>query len=488
VSRTAIAFVLCLLVAGCTAPTAQTQEPTAGPDSRITTEGSASEAVAPETTDSVVGTDGSTVNATATANPTATAGTTTASETTVSEVQDDDISVSGGSLPVEHDPIFDRTTGLLGANVSPPAVISVEPAAKIEADRAATPGNESGARHFVGVMGIGSDGRDGEGSDEDGDETDEGVAVAAYVSSAHSVVVNERMTAPGRERALERTLAHEFVHTVQFRQNAPERVQRELDLRYSYSLDRYLTYVSVVEGTAVFVADAYDERYLSGNATTVTSRERYRSASSGVKFSIARYYFGGRYVASRFDAPENVSQLYDDPPRTTEQLLHGDANASEEPRFLAVQVRPGENRSLGPRNTNGELFTRIALGTELNESRTAAAAAGWGADELAVVEPERRSGNRSFVWATRWDSPAEADEFASAIQAYLDSRAERATAGTSGTESDAIWRDGSLSFRTERVGDETVVLLVGEEPFVRSATVSGANASVSVSTSKSAES
>jgi hypothetical protein len=491
VSRTSIALVLCLLVAGCAAPTAQTQDPAAGTNAPITTDGS-------------------------TAVDTTSTGETIADETTAGEVEDDGISVSGGSLPVEPEGIFDRTTALLGANVSPPPRIAVRSAAAVEADTdgTATTGDEPGARSFGGVIGIGASDEDGAGGDDsagdgsgddeskdgsgddeskdgsgggdsDDESGDDGVSVAAYAPSANSVVVNERMTVAGRERALERTLAHEFVHTVQFRQNALERVQRELDLRYSYSLDRYLTYVSVVEGIASFVADAYDEQYLAGEGTGVVSTERYRSAPSGVKVSLARYYFGSRYVASRFDSPQNVSQLYDDPPRTTEQLLHEDANASEEPRFLALQVRPGENRTVGQRDTNGELFTRIALGTELNESRAAGAAAGWGGDELAAVEPERgsrnRSGNRSFAWATRWDSSAEADEFAAALAAYLDSRADRVAAGGSTVESDRIWRDGPIWFRTERVDDETVVLLVGEKPFVRSATVSGSNASVSVS-------
>jgi hypothetical protein len=484
VSRTAIALALCLLVAGCAAPTAQTQAP--------------AETTGVQTT--VSGTEADSSNATATTDTTSTADrTTTAAEA-------DGMRVTGGSLRMDPEQVFDRTVALLDTNASPPGVIAIESAAEVEADTdsGATPGDGSDDRSFAGVMCIGADasdggaGPDGDGSDNDGDgdgdgdedadadgtdddEEGDGVRVAAYAPSAERVVVNERMTTGGRERALERTLAHEFVHTVQFRQDAFERLQRELDLRYSYSLDRYLTYASVVEGTAVFVAGAYDEAYLAGEGATLTSTERYEAAPSGVKFSVARYYFGSRYLDSRFDSAENVSQLYDDPPQTTEQLLHEETKGSEEPRFLAVQVRPDENRSLVSKNTNGELFTRIALGTELNESRTGEAAAGWGADELAVVEPANRSGNRSFVWATRWDSPDEADEFATALEVYIDSRAERLPAETSAADAEAVWRDGSLTFRTVRVSEETVLLLAGEESFVKNAGVSGANASVSVS-------
>jgi hypothetical protein len=67
------------------------------------------------------------------------------------------------------------------------------------------------------------------------------------------------------------------------------------------------------------------------------------------------------------------------------------------------------------------------------------------------------------------------------LEVYLDSRAERLPAETSASDADAVWRDGSLSFRTVRVSEETVLLLAGEESFVKNAGVSGANASVSVS-------
>lgn len=470
-SRTAIALALVLLVAGCTAPTAQQSPPVT--DAPNTTGESPSETRAETTTESAASTSGS-------------------AESTTEAPTDDalDIPVSGGSLPFAHEQVFTRTIELLDLNVSPPTVIVVKSPAEIRADTGgvSSPGSGNVTRSFAGVMGIGRDdgseddtGDDrsdsGDGEDDrtdDGDGSDEGVSVAAYTPSAHSVIVNERLTDTGRERVFERTLAHEFVHVVQFRQDAFDRVQRNIGLNRRYSRDRYLTYASVIEGTATYVGEEYDRRYLAGNSATISKTEHYLSSPSGVKYSIARYYFGRRYVASRFDSPANVSRIYEDPPRTTEQLLHEDANGSEEPRILTVEVRPGENRTVGRKNTNGELFTRIALGTELNESRAATAAAGWGADELVPVEPVNRSGNRSFVWATRWDSPAEATEFETALGEYLDSRANR---------SGELWRDGSLFFRVVRVSDETVVLLAGDEPFVRNATPTGTNGRVSVSVS-----
>ncbi|WP_276301049.1 hypothetical protein [Halorussus lipolyticus] len=446
-SRTVIACVLCLLLAGCTAPTAPSQTPT------------------PET-----------------GGPNA-----TAESKTSGEADDDsatnrsalaDIPVSGGSLPVEHERVFARTTDLLGVNVSPPTVVVVKPASEIGGTGGGAGEDSSGgksARTFADVMGIsGGESADSEergDGESDGDGGNSGVSVAAYAPSAHSVVVNERMTVAGREGPLERTMAHEFVHTVQFRQQAFSRTQTALGADRTPTRDTYLTYASIVEGTAAFVGETYDRRYLAGDWATITDAERYRSSPARVKYKIARYYFGVRYLRHRYDSPANLSAVYDDPPQTTEQVLHNDTDDSEKPKSLAVSVDAGQNRTLGRTDTYGELFTRIALGTEMNESQAADAAAGWGADRLVPVTGP--NGTRSYVWATRWDSSAEADEFESGMREYLSSRANR---------SGGTWRDDEVALRSVQTSEETVVLLVGTESFVSGANASGTNASVSVVT------
>jgi len=465
VSRIAIACALCLLLAGCAAPTAQqTTDAPGGSDAGVTTDAGVG-----------VSTDEE------------------AAEENRSAVADRDIPVSGGSLPVAHEEIFARTTGLLWAQVAPPTLLVVKSPDEIRSDTGGPPTADGGsqARSFAGVMGIGgddsgageqSDGEDtgdGTGDGSDGDAGDEGISVAAYAPSAKSVVVNERVATAANERALERTLAHEFVHTVQFRQQAFARLQFALDVDGTPTRDTVLTYASVVEGAAVFVADAYDRRYLAGDWASITTTERYRSAPASVKYSIARYYFGSRYLDHRFDSPRNLSTVYDDPPTTTEQILHNDTDRSEVPLSLSLSVEPGANRTRGESDTYGELFTRIAVGTELNRTLAADAAAGWGTDRLVPVADDE--GTRSFVWATRWDSPSEADEFAGAMETYLSSRANRSgEESRSATASPPTWRDGEVTFRTVRMSDETVVLLAGTESFVRGASVSGANASVSV--------
>lgn len=398
-----------------------------------------------------------------------------------------DIPVRGGSIPADHERTFARTESLLGVNASPPDVLLVRSPEAMSSPSGPNGdsggGRSSSVRSFLEVMGFGQDsararraGRGGGGSsggDErdgtEGDDADESpITVAAYAPSAHSVVVNERLTAPRYEAMLERTLAHEYTHTVQFQREAFRRLQRALTLRESYSRDEYLVYLAVVEGAGVYTEAAYERRYLGGRGSPSISATQYRNASSAVQFSLSRYHFGYRYLDARLDSPAGLAAVYDDPPRTTEQLLHGPSSGSEPPKRLAVATALGDERAVGRANTNGELMTRILLATELNASRAASGADGWGNDEVVPVAGR----NRSFVWATRWDSPVEADEFDAALTAYLSARADR---------SGGVWRDGPLAFRVVRVGEESVALLAGSESFVTEASVSGSNSSVEVS-------
>ncbi|WP_158057035.1 hypothetical protein [Halorussus halophilus] len=448
-SRTAIVCVFCLLLAGCTAPAAN-------PTTNAVGNGAPPDANDPVETTTVP----SDSNA-----------------TTQSGESGYDIPVSGGSLPIDHERTFGRTIGLLGANASPPTVLLVKSPEELASPSGPNGGSGSGqsttSRTFLGVMGVGQDSGGGERDDGESDDGDDsrptGITVAAYVPSAYSVVVNERLTAPRYERSLERTLAHEYTHTVQFQRDAFTRLQRALSLRDDYSRDTYLVYLGVVEGAGVYTEVAYDREYLGGRGSPTISNAQYRNAPSAAQYSLARYYFGYRYLDARLDSPSGLETVYDDPPRTTEELLHNLTPGSEPPKPLSVSTAFTDDRSVGLADTNGELMTRIFLATELNASRASSGADGWGNDKVVPVEGP----NRSFVWATRWDSPAEANEFETTLTEYLAARGE---------QSGDIWLDGPLRFRVVRVSDESVVLLAGDESFVRNSSASGSDSTVEVRT------
>ncbi len=110
-------------------------------------------------------------------------------------------------------------------------------------------------------------------------------------------------------------------------------------------------------------------------------------------------------------------------PQSTEQILHADAYAANEPAAdvalpddLAVQL--GAGWSVPLEDTFGEL----QIGDWLRESGVATAtattaAAGWGGDRLAVVDGP--SGAWGVVIETTWDTAADASEFADAAHTAI---------------------------------------------------------------------
>jgi hypothetical protein len=118
-----------------------------------------------------------------------------------------------------------------------------------------------------------------------------------------------------------------------------------------------------------------------------------------------------------------VDALYENPPTTTEQILHPEKYEAGE-GALPVEIpadaasRMGDGWAVALEDTWGEFQTRVWL-TEsgIPTEEATAAAAGWGGDRLVVMNgPDE-------AWAvaleTTWDSEAEAVEFRDAAEAAV---------------------------------------------------------------------
>lgn len=269
------------------------------------------------------------------------------------------------------------------------------------------------------------------------------------------------VTAAERRRAV---LAHEFVHVLQHEVDAFRRIRR--GVRGGDGNARRVA-VAVVEGTAAYVGSRYADRYLDVRPGRRTWAAISRNRSRFGAYAVAPYYFGPRYVDRRVDGPADLAAVYDDPPTTTEQLLHG---PDEEPaRPLSVRAE-AEGWYRDDSRTKGELFVRLVLAGELDGERAATAAAGWGADRLLVFR-EFGAERVGHAWVLRWDAPAEADEFEAALGAYLDRRGERRG---------GRWLVGDDAVVLRRAGGGTVVVVAGPPGFVGNTSVSGAGGDVTV--------
>lgn len=419
----AIALSVLLVLAGCSAPT-----PNASPDAGSTE-------IEPDTTPKTT-----TTTVPETASGEATTTTTPADEpSTVS-----DIEIKNGSLPFDADEMFQNVLELLDEDVSPPLVIEIRGHDTLTSSPRNLP-------HFAEVMGI----SDGEAREE--------VAAAGITRGTDYIGLNARILE--YENRTHDVLVHEFVHVVQFKQGYFETARENMD---GEGTDGRLTRLAVLEGTPVYVEEQYMLEYTDREPEPANGLgPAYHNATGVQKYAYAPYYYGWRYYDTRLDDPKKLAAEYENPPNTTETVIHALEPGEEPPRRLDVDVSETSWRWSG-NDRLGELFLRHSLLAGLPDDRAAAAAAGWGNDRQLTFKNDSRT---AYVWALRWDDTSEADEFEDAIGDYLDAR---------GTRVDDEWRVDENRFRVDRPSDEMVVLVIGPDAFTDTATVSGTNTTVNV--------
>lgn len=271
-------------------------------------------------------------------------------------------------------------------------------------------------------------------------------------------------TSPER---IERVLVHEFAH-------AFEPPSLRADLRAAAgdranTTDATLAREAVAEGAAVYVADEYADRYLPGvsNASASLAAE-WSAMPDATRLVWSPYRYGAATVRSRVSMPGQLAGVYADPPLTTEEVLHPDRAGTEPRQLSVVSDDAGSEWDLASVDTNGELYLRVLLESELPPKRAARAAAGWGNDRLLAFSD---GDGTSHVWVLRWDTPRDAMQFRAALSDYLDASASPHPWG---------WSDGDTAFRGGCVTSETCYVLAGDRGFVTSARVTGNDSSVTV--------
>lgn len=263
---------------------------------------------------------------------------------------------------------------------------------------------------------------------------------------------------------VEQVLVHEYVHTLQLQRESPWGDRTGTD---DPTTDTRTARKAVIEGGAIWVTDRYVDEYLP-NATRVSTlrSDAWRRGPAALASVTGLYHFGNRYVAAQLDDPADPTAVYEEPPTTTEQVLHNETPASEQPAPLSLTVDPGPN-TVADEDVRGELSTLVILRAELPLDRARRAAAGWGADRLATVRLEESAGDRGYVWAHRWDDPGHAEEFLDAVETFAANRSS----------------DRPASVTIQRVSEETTVVFAGPPAFLEQGTATGTDGNVSVTIS-----
>jgi hypothetical protein len=392
-SRWLRALALCalLVLAGCAAPAGETPV-AAGP-----------------------ATDGSTASATTTPQPT----------TTLDDGTAPDHVVVDGDLPVDANLTFDRVAALLDADYAPTRVVVQNFSGRQTAAFSAIP--------FFAAFGV------------SGPET-AATGPAGLTTLDATVYLSPAAADSAR---VEQVLAHEFVHVAQVRTGMVPWFEGQAGV--AESLDEQFARRALVEGGAVYVTDAYTREHQSGLGSQSTQiAAAYANATAGGRFVYGQYHFGARYANATLESPVELPALYEDPPESTENVLHPETD--DEPAALEVFAESDSfDRERSQTRRAGELLARVVLRQTVNRSTAREAAAGWGNDRVVAFDTANGS---AVAWVTRWDTPGDADEFTVAARSLDDLQ--------TGNE-----------YRTERIGEDTVVVFAGSREFVESAEATG---------------
>ena len=419
-SVSTLAVVALLVLAGCASgPAGQSSNPTASPTS---------------------GTDESQG---ATATPTAPDGPGTPNVSS-SVTIDDTVTVENGTLPVDATPAFNRVEALTGTDIDPWSV------------RVRNLSEWRSGLQRVGAIPLNR----ARGFENVSTDWSEPTGITTY----GTVYIHPGDGSPAET---ERVLAHEYAHVVQYRTAMlPWRGrlgQSEL------TTDRINARRSLVEGGAVFVADAYAEEYLDIQTNSAYARALYRNGSATTRSALAPYVFGSQYVESRIDDPANLSVAYENYPRTTEQVIHNETPTEEPPANLTVTVEPADDSGWerARADTLGEMTTRATLETELDRERAATAAAGWGNDRLVSFQHTTNESRYGWAWVMRPDNESETDDLETALSSFAEAREG----------------NSSLAFRVDTIDTETAALVFGDPDFVEGTAVAGTDGNVTVTPS-----
>lgn len=242
-----------------------------------------------------------------------------------------------------------------------------------------------------------------------------------YDPETNEMVLVRDENGPELSASDEITFAHESTHALQ---------NQHFDLltfseRYEDNDDMYLASNALVEGDATLVEiryasdkpeliDRYQQELESfdfsamDNAPLFFQNTLYFPYNQGFDFTLAIWKDGGN---------DALNKAYQNPPITTEQILHPDKYLGGEGPMDVGLIDPtgylGEGWKMLDDNVNGEFVTQTFLQNSGASERDAKrAAAGWGGDHYMVVG---KGDETALIWSSEWDSQDESDEFYSTL-------------------------------------------------------------------------
>ncbi len=261
-----------------------------------------------------------------------------------------------------------------------------------------------------------------------------GSSVAGYYSPRQEaiVIVSDN---PDQVRLDPTTLAHELVHALQ--DDALPQLPR------ATSFEERSAYQGVTEGDPNFVMDLYVERCQT-EWDCIEDNSANSTAPPDLNFGLyatiwVPYSDGPDLVESAYEDGgwEAVNDLYENPPASTEQVIHPDAYPDDDPVDVSVTDRSSgaweqvDRRYGGSAGTFGEatLFAMLWNNGVIAQDHIRTDDSrwnyshpytdGWGGD---TVVPYTNGEETGYVFKSTWDTEEDAQEFRQGYVELLESK------------------------------------------------------------------
>ena len=225
------------------------------------------------------------------------------------------------------------------------------------------------------------------------------------------------------------TYAHEYTHALQDQQF----ILRDLMGDDKDQGDRALARSTLVEGDATLLMSLWAQQHMTtqelgeaANAADPASEAILARMPAILKDALLFPYTSGLTMTlgafQQAGGYSGVDGLFANPPDTTEQVIHPEKLAAREPAVAVAFPDDfagslGEGWTIALQDTLGEFQLRTLLADAAQSADANTAATGWGGDRVAwVTGPD---GANAAVLDTRWDTDADAAEFAAGLGDYV---------------------------------------------------------------------
>ncbi len=176
------------------------------------------------------------------------------------------------------------------------------------------------------------------------------------------------------------------------------------------------------------------------------------------------YGYGASFLQSAWKQDPSwqaVNKIYADLPASTEQIMHPDKyfGTRDEPKPVnaeALAARLGANWKVVYKNVLGEFSLGLLLNRHLTDERSRRAAAGWGGDQVLLLE--NAAGKDAALVSTIWDTTDDSEKFFAAMDEWFRLHFPKAKRINESPTGFSLTQDGEYSaLRREEAGVRFII-------------------------------